>query len=51
MSEENADSRALPDMPPNIDAGALPECDVSVGGGKAMTVCGALFGAAAAVPT
>jgi len=51
MNEPNAESQNEPDTSPDIDSGAMRQCDSPVGGGKTMTVFGALFGAAAAVPT
>jgi hypothetical protein len=48
MIEPNVNGPANPDTLPATDFEAVPS---KVGGGKTMTVFGALFGAAAAVPT
>ena len=60
MSETDAQSQDEPGSPTNPNSGGMPEsgvpvgegkCGARVGSGKTVTVFGALFGAAAAVPT
>jgi hypothetical protein len=60
MSESGANSQGELSSSPNPNSGGMSECGklvadgkcgARVGGGKTTTVFGALFGAAAAVPT
>jgi|GEM_PF-5070387 hypothetical protein len=51
MREVNDDSQDTTNPSPATKSEATAQCPARVGGGKTTTVFGALFGAAAAVPT